>query len=64
MPFSRGDPAAYGKGRRAYSEGKNPSDNPYANELNRRDWTRGWRDACRNDPLLDEDEIEALLATR
>lgn len=58
------DPTAYNKGRIAYSAGKEPSDNPYVQEINRREWTRGWRDAVRNDPLLDQDERRVLLAAR
>lgn len=58
---------AFEKGKLAYSKGNALGKNPYTHETaiqsaNNRAWTHGWRTAATNDPLLDPDELEALLS--
>jgi ribosome modulation factor len=60
------DARAYPRGRNAYLAGKPTSKNPYHHgtsfqSANYREWLCGWREACKADPLLDDDERADLL---
>lgn len=51
-------------GRGDYSDGKTMSDNRFKACTPAYDaWLKGWMDAVRADPLIDEDERAALLGT-
>ena len=54
--------AAYLMGQSDYNADKAMSDNRFrAGTDAYREWERGWMDAVRGDPLLDDDERAALL---